>query len=47
MLAPTIILAEAWESQEFKAFYTSIFNNLFEDTEEERKILSEDGTEEH
>jgi len=47
MLAPTIILSEAWQSQEFKTFYTSIFNNLFEDTEEERKILSEDGTVEH
>jgi hypothetical protein len=39
MLAPSIILTEAWESQEFKSFYTSIFNNLFEDTAEEKKSL--------
>ena len=39
MLAPSIILTEAWESPEFKSFYTSIFNNLFEDTDEERKLL--------
>lgn len=40
MLAPSIILTEAWESQEFKSFYTSIFNNLFEDTADERKLLN-------
>jgi len=42
MLAPSMILTEAWESLEFKSFYTSIFNNLFEDTEEERKLLAEE-----
>jgi len=47
MLAPSIILGEAWKSQEFKNFYTSIFNNLFEDTPEERKILREEGSVEH
>lgn len=39
MLAPSMVLSEAWDSPEFKAFYTSIFNNLFEDTDEERKLL--------
>jgi hypothetical protein len=43
MLAPSAILKEAWDTEEFKNFYTSIFNNLFEDTPEERKILSEIG----
>jgi hypothetical protein len=47
MVAPSIILCEAWNSQEFKNFYTSIFNNLFEDTPEERKILLEEGSVEH
>jgi hypothetical protein len=41
MLSPSAILSEAWETEEFKNFYTSIFNNLFEDTPEEQKILSE------
>lgn len=41
LLAPSIILKEAWESQEFKSFYTSIFNNLFEDSAEELKQLDQ------
>jgi hypothetical protein len=44
MLAPSAILSEAWQTEEFKNFYTSIFNNLFEDTPEEHKILSEIGS---
>jgi hypothetical protein len=44
MLAPSIILVEAWQSPEFKSFYTSIFNNLFEDTDEEKKILEKQTT---
>ena len=40
MLAPSIILTEAWESQEFKSFYINIFNNLFEDTSDERNLLA-------
>ena len=44
MLAPSIILVEAWQSPEFKSFYTSIFNNLFEDTDEEKKILEQHTT---
>jgi hypothetical protein len=47
MLAPSAILSEAWETEEFKNFYTSIFNNLFEDTPEEKQILSEISTSEH
>lgn len=39
MLAPSIILSEAWESPEFKNFYINIFNNLFEDNDEEQKLL--------
>jgi hypothetical protein len=39
MIAPSNVLQEAWDSSEFKLFYTKIFNNLFEDTEEEKKIL--------
>lgn len=47
MLAPSAILSEAWETEEFKNFYTSIFNNLFEDTPEERQILAEIATTEN
>lgn len=47
MLAPSAILSEAWETEEFKNFYTSIFNNLFEDTPEEREILAEIATSEY
>jgi hypothetical protein len=36
MLSPSAILSEAWETEEFKNFDTSIFNNLFEDTPEEQ-----------
>jgi hypothetical protein len=36
MIAPSNVLKEAWESPEFKQFYTKIFNNLFEDTLEEK-----------
>ena len=41
MIAPSNVLQEAWESTEFKQFYTKIFNNLFEDTPEEKKVLEE------
>lgn len=47
MLAPSAILSEAWETEEFKNFYTSIFNNLFEDTPEERQIIAEISTSEN
>jgi hypothetical protein len=39
MLAPSIILSEAWESPEFKNFYINIFNNLFEDNDDELNLL--------
>lgn len=42
MIAPSNVLKEAWESPEFKMFYTKIFNNLFEDTLEEKKVLEEE-----
>lgn len=41
MIAPSIILSEAWKSDQFKLFYTTIFNNLFEDTPEEKRVLDE------
>jgi hypothetical protein len=41
MIAPSNVLQEAWDSPEFKMFYTKIFNNLFEDTQEEKKVLDE------
>jgi hypothetical protein len=41
MIAPSNVLQEAWESTEFKLFYTKIFNNLFEDTQEEKKVLED------
>lgn len=41
MIAPSNVLQEAWESPEFKLFYTKIFNNLFEDTQEEKKVLED------
>ncbi len=42
MIAPSNVLKEAWDSPEFKLFYTKIFNNFFEDTQDERKILEEE-----
>jgi hypothetical protein len=42
MIAPSNVLKEAWDSAEFKQFYTKIFNNLFEDTQEERMVLEEE-----
>ena len=42
MIAPSNVLKEAWESPEFKGFYTKIFNNLFEDSQEERRVLEEE-----
>ena len=41
MIAPSNVLQEAWQSLEFKLFYTKIFNNLFEDTLEEKKELED------
>ena len=41
MIAPSNVLQEAWQSPEFKLFYTKIFNNLFEDTLEEKKVLED------
>jgi hypothetical protein len=41
MIAPSNVLQEAWQSPEFKLFYTKIFNNLFEDTLEEKKELED------
>lgn len=41
LIAPSIMLQDAWlGGQEFKTFYQSIFNNLHEDTEEERKFFA-------
>ena len=48
MIAPSILLSEAWESKEFKDFYLSIFHNLpcfyvanlFEDSDDQRKLLA-------
>jgi hypothetical protein len=44
MIAPSNVLQEAWQSPEFKLFYTKIFNNLFEDTLEEKKVLEDKTT---
>lgn len=33
IVGPSMILKEAWESQEYKDFYHQVFNNLHEDTD--------------
>lgn len=44
VMAPSTLFSEAWESPEFKSFYHQIFNNLQEDTEEEKKFTIENKT---
>jgi hypothetical protein len=40
MLTPSPLFHEAWNNPDFKSYYTIILNNLFEDSEEERKQLT-------
>ncbi|CDW83047.1 UNKNOWN [Stylonychia lemnae] len=42
LLAPNLSFVEAWESNDFKGFYQQIFQNLQEDSEEEKKFLNDD-----
>ena len=41
IMAPSMILRDAWEGgPEYRSFYQQVFNNLHEDTDNERKFLS-------
>jgi hypothetical protein len=40
-MTPSILISEAWSSPDFKSFYISIFQNLFENTKEEKMLLSQ------